>query len=921
MSTDGEQSIARVIGNVSRALVPDVPETEIQQRVCEQFARSELYSIALIGPYNPETGEVSPDASAGIAEDAFDGISDTGGSPLPELATEAVRTREVTVGQDLVDDSPSGAWREHALNHDYRSCAFVPLVYEESRYGILHLATDRPDGFGPAERESLGEVGTTIAYALETAESPASAGSTERERAETDLTNVTDETEPGRERRLYETIISSTPDLVYAFDLDYRFIFANEALLEMWGSSLEESMGKTLRETGYEPWHAEMHEREIDRVVETKEPIRGEVGFEHSELGHRIYDYIFAPVFDDQGDVEAIAGTTRDITERKETEEALQQSKERFRALVNASSDVVYRMSPDWSEMQRLEGQEFVADTHEPTSDWLDKYIHPDDQEWVLDAIDEAIETRSTIDLEHRVTQVDGSLGWTHLRAVPMLDEDGEIVEWLGMATDITERKAYERQLEESERRYRTLVEHFPNGAVGLFDEDLRYRIAGGGLLEEVGASAEEIVGQTVWERYPDELAERMASSFRAALDGEMNTFELEFHDRQWLATTLPVEDEAGEVSAGMVVVQDITKRKERERELEESRQRYRTLVENVPNGAVGMVDEDLRYVTVGGEPRTDETTTANDLEGQPIREVLSEDLADVIVPRYEAALEGESSTFEYEHESDDRYSRFHTFPLRDEDREVFGAIGMSQDITERKKHERELEKSNERLEQFAYAASHDLQEPLRMVSSYLQLIEQRYTDALDEEGREFIAFAVDGADRMREMIEGLLEYSRVDTHGDPFEPVDLNEVLRAVRDDLQVAIEETGAEIDAAELPRVMGDAGQLRQLFQNLLDNAIEYSGDDPPRMQISAEEANGGEEWVIAISDEGIGIDPGDTDRVFEVFQSLHSEDGSDGTGIGLALCERIVDRHGGDIWVDSEPREGATVCFTLPAVSSR
>ncbi|MFC6763915.1 PAS domain-containing sensor histidine kinase [Natrinema soli] len=230
-----------------------------------------------------------------------------------------------------------------------------------------------------------------------------------------------------------------------------------------------------------------------------------------------------------------------------------------------------------------------------------------------------------------------------------------------------------------------------------------------------------------------------------------------------------------------------------------------------------------------------------------------------------------------------------------------------------------ELEASNERLEQFAYAASHDLQEPLRMVSSYLQLIERRYADELDAEGREFIDYAVDGADRMREMIDGLLEYSRIDSQGDPFEPVDLDAVLADVLTDLQVMIDRSDAEISIEPLPEVRGDSHQLRQLFQNLLSNAIEYSGDEPPRMDVTAERS--GRTWEISVRDEGIGIDPDKQDRVFRVFQRLHSREEYEGTGIGLALCRRIVERHSGRIWVDAEPGEGSTFSFTIPADGSR
>jgi PAS domain S-box-containing protein len=251
----------------------------------------------------------------------------------------------------------------------------------------------------------------------------------------------------------------------------------------------------------------------------------------------------------------------------------------------------------------------------------------------------------------------------------------------------------------------------------------------------------------------------------------------------------------------------------------------------------------------------------------------------------------------------------------------------------ERKRYRERLEASNEQLEQFAYAASHDLQEPLRMVSSYLSLIQQRYEEELDEDGREFLAFAVDGADRMREMIEGLLAYSRVETQGDPFEPVDLETVLEEVSTDLQVAIDDDGGELTIGSLPTVEGDRSQLRRLFQNLLENAVEYSGDEPPSINITADRktatdsastrgeavSSGDGKWVISISDAGIGIDPDNRTRVFEVFERLHSHDAHAGTGIGLALCQRIVERHGGEIWIHPDPDEGTTFCLSLPDAS--
>ena len=230
-----------------------------------------------------------------------------------------------------------------------------------------------------------------------------------------------------------------------------------------------------------------------------------------------------------------------------------------------------------------------------------------------------------------------------------------------------------------------------------------------------------------------------------------------------------------------------------------------------------------------------------------------------------------------------------------------------------------QLERSNKRLEEFAYAASHDLQEPLRMVSSYLRLIEQRYGDSFDEDGEEFLEYAVDGAERMRAMIDGLLAYARVETQGRPFEAVDLETVFEDVLADLQFRIEETEASIACESLPTVTGDGDQLRQVLQNLLSNAIEYSGDEPPRVTVSGTRTDADSEWAISVRDEGVGIEPDDADRVFAIFQRLHSAEECAGSGIGLAMCKRIVERHGGEIRLESEPGRGSTFSFTVPGAS--
>ena len=243
----------------------------------------------------------------------------------------------------------------------------------------------------------------------------------------------------------------------------------------------------------------------------------------------------------------------------------------------------------------------------------------------------------------------------------------------------------------------------------------------------------------------------------------------------------------------------------------------------------------------------------------------------------------------------------------------------LAKEVEERKLAEAELARSNADLEQFAYVASHDLQEPLRMVASYMQLLERRYEGKLDKDADAFIAYAVDGAKRIQKMINDLLAYSRVGTHGREFEATESESAFEYAVANLEQEIEESGGRVTHDPLPAVMADPTQLVQVFQNLIGNAVKFQGESPPRAHVSARKQ--GREWVFSVSDNGIGFDPKYSERVFIVFKRLHPSSEYGGTGIGLAICKRIVERHGGRMWVSSEPGKGSTFYFTLPAVEDR
>jgi light-regulated signal transduction histidine kinase (bacteriophytochrome) len=259
--------------------------------------------------------------------------------------------------------------------------------------------------------------------------------------------------------------------------------------------------------------------------------------------------------------------------------------------------------------------------------------------------------------------------------------------------------------------------------------------------------------------------------------------------------------------------------------------------------------------------------------------------------------------------------------PIRDSEGKILKWVGSSIDVHEQKlareglnKYATDLARSNADLEQFAYVASHDLQEPLRMVASFTQLLAERYQGKLDADADEFIGYALDGARRMQVLVNDLLAYSRVDRRGKEFAAVDCEKVLETVLASLRNALQESDAQVSHDPLPTVQGDETQVWQVLQNLVGNAVKFHGSEPPRLHVSAQEVNG--EWRFSVRDDGIGIDPGQAERIFLLFQRLHTRSEYPGTGIGLAIAKKIVERHGGRIWVESEPGKGSTFYFSLP-----
>ena len=634
-------------------------------------------------------------------------------------------------------------------------------------------------------------------------------------------------------------------------------------------------------------------------------------------------------------------GRREDDTECKLAEESLSESEARYRALINASSQVLYRMNPDWSEMRQLKGGNFLADTEKPNPNWLQEYIHPDDQKRVLEVIGEAVRTGSVFELEHRVLRVDGTLGWTVSRAVPIRNTAGEIVEWFGAASDITESKRTEESLRESQKsltektaELETIIDTMPAG-IWIFHDPGCSLITGNRVARQIlgdfeGGNAPE--KERPWKEIrkggapisPDQLLMHTACASGQEVKGE--AIEVEGIDgvtRQLYGNAVPLLDSNGNVRGSIGVLVDIT-------QLREAHDKIARLAAIVDSSSDAIIGKTLEGIIVTWNPGAEKLYgySAKEIIGNSISLLVPPDHPDELSTLLEKIRRGEIIAA---HDTQ-RMRKDGTLvdvsltvsPVRDSTGKIVGAATIAHDISNRKKYEekikhysRKLEESNKELDNFASVAAHDLRAPLRAVSGFIGLLKKQYEEKLDAEANQYISYIVEGTDRMHHLIHDLLQYARVTTREKPFAPVNVNIVLEKTLANLMVEIKESSAVITADPLPTVFADSTQLIQVFQNLVGNAIKYRSNTP-RIHISAERND--EEWLFRVSDNGIGIDPKQFDRIFQIFQRLHTMDEYSGTGIGLATCKKIVERLGGRIWVESKPGEGSTFFFTLPAAES-
>jgi PAS domain S-box-containing protein len=659
--------------------------------------------------------------------------------------------------------------------------------------------------------------------------------------------------------------------------------------------------------------------------------------------------------------VAAVAGWSvrRDDSGRGRAEEALRDSQEKYRQLLNrdlsASKESVakYRglleAAPDAMVVVNVGGEIVLLNVQAEkrfgySSDELVgqqvKNIIPEGfaERLIADgtrSTAEALAQQIGTGIELVGRRKDGTEFPIELMLSPLESAEGILV--TAAIRDISVRKNAETHLAQMEGRYRGLLEAAPDAmvVVNVGGEIVLLNVR---AEKEFGYSRDELVGQQVKNIIPEGFAERLIAdgtrSAAEALAQQIGT-GIELVGRRKDGTEFPIELMLSplESAEGILVtaaIRDISVRKNAETHLAQMEGRYRGLLEAAPDAMV-VVNVGGEIVLLNVRAEKEFGYSRDELVGQQVKNIIPEGFAErLIADALRSTAEALAQQIGTGIELTARRKNGSEFPIELmlsplESAEGILVTAAIRDITQRRKAEghllqkiEELNRSNEELGNFAYIASHDLQEPLRMVASYTQLLSRRYKGKLDTEADEFIAFAVDGASRMQRLIQDLLAYSRVGTKGQELLDTSSEEALQQALLNLRGTIEETGALVSHDPLPTVLADETQLTQLFQNLVGNAIKYQTKScVPRIHISAAR-DGGTQWTFSVKDNGLGIDPQYFDKIFGMFQRLHKREEFAGTGIGLAICKKIAERHGGSISVESEPGQGSTFHFALEGV---
>ncbi|MGZ7134462.1 MAG: PAS domain S-box protein [Methanobacterium sp.] len=756
------------------------------------------------------------------------------------------------------------------------------------------------------------------------------------------------------------SLIEASLDPLVTIGPDGKINDVNTATELATGYSRDELIGTDFSGYFTDPQKAKIGYQRVFREGEVRDyPLE----IKHKK-GHKTSVLYHASVYrDESSEVMGVFAAARDITERKKAEtekqkllenaqqfaEELEVSNEELqvtteelqvankelemaskynRSLIEASLDPLVTIGPDGKITDVNNSTEMVTGFSKDEligTDFSDYFTEP---EKARKGYQQVFQEGRVFDYPLEVQHISGRITPVLYNASVYKDGFGNVIGVFAAARDITELKKAEYELKLAGTYNRSLIEASVDPLVTIGPD---------GKITDVNNSTEivtgylrkELIGTDFSDYFtePEKAREGYKQVFHEGivLDYPLEIKHKNGHITPVLYNASVYRDESGRVIGVFAAARDITELKKAEERLEIASKYNRSLIE-------ASLDP---LVTIGPDGKiTDVNGATEQVTGYSRDDLIGTDFSDYFTEPEEARdgyqeVFREGWVFDYPLEIKHKEGRvtpvlYNASVYRDESSEVIGVFAAARDITERKKAENmlklkleELARSNAELEQFAYVSSHDLQEPLRMIGSYLQLLQRKYEGELDDKADKYINFAVDGANRMQNLINDLLAFSRVTTQAREFELTDCEFILNQVLSNLEISIKENKAIIFHDHLPEVMSDSTQLAQVFQNLINNAIKFRSEKAPKIYISAKQNDN--QWLFGVKDNGIGIDSKHLERIFEVFKRLHKRREYPGTGIGLSICKKIIERHGGHIWVESELGKGSTFYFTIPVES--
>ncbi|MDZ7719063.1 MAG: PAS domain S-box protein [Balneolaceae bacterium] len=748
------------------------------------------------------------------------------------------------------------------------------------------------------------------------------------------VTNSRDVTDRIEQERKLRDIVEHSTNMFYQHDTEGVLTYVSPQSSDFLGYSPEEAIRKWTDFITDHPLNKkgeQITQRAID-TGEIQEPYELQL---KTADGRIIWVEVNEAPLIKEGKVQGIVGSLTDITERKAAEELIKKSNEKLNTAQEIAklgyfefyfeSDEIY-----WSD-QSYKIWEYDPNEIELTLDLIFERMHPEDRDYFIKQHEQTVKTGKTLNLEHRIQFPDGRIKWVRVIGDLKRSSEGKPVAVEGTAQDITDKKLADLELEEAYNEIETILESIGEA---FFAVDKNWTVTyWNNVAEEVlHRPRKEILGKNLWDVYEDATELEFYTQYHKAVNEKITVHFEEFYPTlgKWFeVSAYPSENGLS------VFFRDITEQKENREKIERINERFEKVTE-ATNDAIwdfDVIDDNLYW------GRGFETLFGYDLDEispdmeflislihPEDRERISHKIQNYMKPG------GEQDWFEeYRFQKADgtyAYVMDRAVFIRNKNGKVTRVVGAMTDLTRQKEIEEslkqlnieleqraeELTASNAELEQFAYVASHDLQEPLRMVTSFLTQLDKKYSGQLDEKANQYIHYAVDGAQRMRQIILDLLNYSRLNRDQQKHVETDLNEIFQEVQALARSRIKETGATIESDSLPTLEVNPVAIKQVLQNLLSNALKYQeGDTTPQINVRAEELD--THWKFSFEDNGIGINPEFKDTIFQIFQRLHTRDQYSGTGIGLAIAKKIIERHGGEIWVESEEGEGSTFYFTI------